>query len=50
MLLEAGSLVTVLATDPAAPDDFEAFCEESGHELVEVAEADQVTKLVVRKR
>ena len=26
-----GGLLTVLATDPAAPRDFRAFCEQTGH-------------------
>ena len=49
MILDSGDTVTVLATDPAASGDFEAFAEESGHELVEVTEADQITKLILRK-
>jgi tRNA 2-thiouridine synthesizing protein A len=28
-----GGLLTVLATDPAAPRDFRAFCEQTGHRL-----------------
>jgi tRNA 2-thiouridine synthesizing protein A len=27
----AGETLTVLATDPAAPRDFENFCEQAGH-------------------
>ena len=30
-----GELLRVLATDPAAVRDFQAFCDATGHELVE---------------
>ncbi len=33
-----GGLMRVLATDPAAVDDFRAFCNETGHGFVEAAE------------
>ncbi|MEZ5824566.1 MAG: sulfurtransferase TusA family protein [Geminicoccaceae bacterium] len=49
MVLEVGDLVTVLSTDPASPADFEAFCEESTHELVDVAEADGMNRITLRK-
>ena len=29
-----GEILTIEATDPAAPADFRAFCETTGHELV----------------
>ncbi|MDP7380336.1 MAG: sulfurtransferase TusA family protein [Alphaproteobacteria bacterium] len=32
--LAPGALLTVLATDPAAPLDFEHFCATQGHEMV----------------
>ena len=50
MVLDAGAVVCVLATDPAAPRDFEEFCETTGHELLETAEADGVFKIVLAKR
>ncbi|MGF1562805.1 MAG: sulfurtransferase TusA family protein [Geminicoccaceae bacterium] len=50
MVMDDGQTVCVLATDPAAPGDFEAFCEASGHELCEHAMADGLFKIVVRKR
>jgi tRNA 2-thiouridine synthesizing protein A len=33
--MAAGELLRVLATDPKAVDDFAAFCEATGHLLVE---------------
>ena len=47
--LEIGAELTVLATDPAAPKDFKAFCEQAGHELVASTETDGVFTLVLRR-
>ena len=33
--LPAGATLEILATDPAAPKDFEAFCRATGHVLLE---------------
>lgn len=33
--MAAGTTLEVLATDPAAPKDFEAFCRASGNRLIE---------------
>jgi tRNA 2-thiouridine synthesizing protein A len=33
--LEAGALLRVLATDPGTVKDFRAFCQATGHELLE---------------
>jgi tRNA 2-thiouridine synthesizing protein A len=49
MLLPAGATVCVLATDPAAPRDFEEFVEMTGHTLEESVEADGVYRLVLVK-
>ena len=45
----AGGL-TVLATDGGAPGDFEAFCRQTGHVLLESSEADGVFKLVLKHK
>jgi tRNA 2-thiouridine synthesizing protein A len=50
MVLPAGARVCVLATDPAAPRDFEEFAEVTGHELAEQRAEDGVHLLVVVKR
>jgi tRNA 2-thiouridine synthesizing protein A len=47
--LEAGDELAVLATDAAAPKDFESFCEAAGHVLIESAELDGVFTIVLRK-
>lgn len=50
MLLPAGASVCVLATDPAASRDFEAFAEATGHELASLGDVAGVIRLVVTKR
>lgn len=44
-----GTLVEVLATDPQAPKDFEAFCETAGHEFIESNEQDGTFVIRFRK-
>ena len=48
--LEPGSLVRLLATDPAARSDVAAFCRMRGHELIEaVDDESDVTAYLVRR-
>lgn len=48
--LESGSVLTVWATDPGAPDDFAAFCKHTGHALMESSLHDEVFTLVIRHK
>ncbi|QMT32365.1 sulfurtransferase TusA family protein [Alysiella filiformis] len=48
--LESGTLLTVLATDAGAPDDFVAFCQHTGHELLSSTAQDGVFTLVIRRK
>ncbi len=36
--LEAGQVLKIIATDPGSVKDFEAFCTQTGNELVSTAE------------
>jgi tRNA 2-thiouridine synthesizing protein A len=48
--LAPGGLLAVRATDPAARQDFPAFCEATGHALVQVSdEPGDVTVYIIRK-
>ncbi|QJE73316.1 sulfurtransferase TusA family protein [Aerophototrophica crusticola] len=47
--LADGQVLRVLATDKAAPRDFETFCREAGHGLLENAGADGVYSFRIRK-
>lgn len=47
--LDAGQVLRVAATDPGAVKDFEAFCRQSGHELLESSTADNEFVFLIRK-
>ena len=48
--LAVGGTLTVRATDPAAEQDFPAFCRQTGHELVSAGRDGEVLVFVIRKR
>jgi tRNA 2-thiouridine synthesizing protein A len=45
-----GGLLRVLATDPAAVQDFKAFCETTGDSLLESKAGDGLYSFLIRKR
>ncbi len=47
--LEPGDTLEVLATDPAAVDDFEGFSRATGHELSEWSEDSGVFRFLLKK-
>lgn len=48
--LADGALLDVLATDSAAPKDFEAFCHETGHTLINIEQDGAVYTIRLRKK
>ncbi|OSI12906.1 sulfurtransferase TusA family protein [Neisseria canis] len=49
--LETGDELTILATDAGAPDDFAAFCKQTGHTLLASETLDGgVFKLVLKHK
>ena len=49
--MASGEVLAVTATDPAAAADFAAFCDATGHHLVETRqEADQARTFLIRRR
>lgn len=48
--MQQGDVLTVLATDGGAPWDFEAFCRQTGHVLLDTSEQDGVFRLVVQHK
>ncbi len=44
-----GQLLDVFATDAAAPVDFEAFCRETGHSLVNIEQVGEIYQIRLRK-
>lgn len=48
--MAAGDTLEVLATDPAAPKDFVAFCAATGNELAESTEQNGLYRLLIRRK
>ena len=44
----AGGTLEILATDPGAVADFEAFCRQTGNELVEHSQEDSVYRFLIK--
>lgn len=49
MVVEAGATICVLATDPASKQDFETFCDMTGHLLLKSEQKDGIFVYVVEK-
>lgn len=47
--LDPGEELLVLATDPAAVEDFRAFCEAAAHAFLDAAEEGEVFRITIRK-
>ena len=47
--MQPGEVLHVLATDPAAPIDFKAFCLRTPNELVEFSSDDKLFQFYIRK-
>ena len=45
----AGGTLQVLATDPGAVKDFEAFCRATGNELLESKQDDKVFSFLIKR-
>jgi len=48
--LASGDVIEVLATDPGAVPDFDAWCRTTGNRLVEQTEEDGIYRFLVEKR
>ena len=48
--LQSGQVLKVLATDPGAVKDFQAFSRQTGHELMSHAEANKEFTFFMRKK
>ena len=47
--MQAGQVLQVLATDPGAVADFEAFCRQTGNELVDSSADDGVYTFLIKR-
>ena len=48
--LAAGEVLKVVATDPGSVEDFEAFCQTTGHELLESEAENGIFTFVIKKK
>ena len=44
-----GKLLEVFVTDKSAPADFEAFCRETGHSLIDIEKSGETYQIRLRK-
>lgn len=44
----AGGTLEILATDPGSVADFEAFCRQTGNELLEHSENDDIYRFLIK--
>lgn len=47
--MQAGQVLQVFATDPGAVADFEAFCRQTGHELVDSSTEDGIYTFLIKR-
>jgi tRNA 2-thiouridine synthesizing protein A len=45
-----GQVLKVMTTDPGAVKDFQAFCRQTGHELLSMEPSDSETVFYIKKR
>ena len=48
--INAGQTLKIMATDPGAAKDFQAFCKQTGHELLQQDDANNVLTFYIKKR
>ena len=48
--IEPAQVLKIMATDPGAVKDFQAFCKQTGHELMEMDETDGLLTFYIKKR
>lgn len=48
--MQASEVLKIIATDPGSVKDFKAFCLQTGHELLQVEEANATYIFYIRKR
>ena len=47
--MSAGDVLEILATDPGAVADFQAFCRQTGHELLESTQDGDIYKFQIKR-
>jgi tRNA 2-thiouridine synthesizing protein A len=47
--LQLGQVLEILATDPGSVADFQAFCRQTGNELMESSQDENVYKFLIKR-
>lgn len=47
--IQPGQVLEILATDPGAVADFQAFCRQTGNELMESSQQDDVYRFLIKR-
>ncbi len=48
--MQAGQVLRIVATDPGSVKDFQAFCKQTGHMLLEQSEAEKVYTFLMKHK
>jgi len=48
--MQSGQVLRIVATDPGSVKDFQAFCKQTGHALLEQSEADKVFTFLMKHK
>ena len=48
--MEATQTLKIMATDPGSVKDFQAFCKQTGHELLQLDESEGLFTFYIKKR
>lgn len=48
--MQSGQVLKILSTDPGSVKDFQAFCKQTGHTLLEQSEAEKVYTFLMKHK
>ena len=48
--MQAGQVLRIVATDPGSVKDFQAFCKQTGHTLLDQSEAEKVYTFLMKHK
>lgn len=48
--MQAGQVLRIVATDPGSVKDFQAFCKQTGHTLLEQSDAEKVYTFLMKHK
>jgi tRNA 2-thiouridine synthesizing protein A len=48
--MQSGQVLKIVATDPGSVKDFQAFCKQTGHALLEQSEAEKVYTFLMKHK